>query len=187
MRTLAAGLCLYVVAASAASVADPLPPTPDPFQMAPPASVPKPAPRPHPRDEEPIPETAVAPPPPVVDDPSVSKLTRVLENRKAKSGAPTRIGHALHVEGGAQCRTSLPEIRILQQPAHGAISTADESSTIANKFIVGSPGVCAGRPAVTRMTYYQSQPGYKGPDTVTYETLVPNREVVLHIVGISVE
>lgn len=89
--------------------------------------------------------TAIVPPAPAHAQAGV-------QDRQARSGVQQRIG------GGWNCTspTQLPIITVTREPANGTVSTSQLAS--------GSP--CGNGPVVA--VFYQSRPGFKGTDEVTY-------------------
>lgn len=84
--------------------------------------------------------------------PAPANAQAVAQDRQARSGVQQRIG------GGWNCGTptQLPIITVTREPANGTVSTSQLAS--------GSP--CGNGPVVA--VFYQSRPGFKGTDEVTY-------------------
>jgi hypothetical protein len=86
------------------------------------------------------------------------------------SGRWSEMGDYKSVSGDGRrtCHSqTLPEIRIVTQPAHGEVVV-----TVGQRAIGAPPGgplyYCAGRRVVAKVVQYRSQPGYQGPDHLAY-------------------
>jgi hypothetical protein len=145
IRFLVAGL-LFVAAAMAA-------PAEELFQSAPGPEAPKPKQRP------PAPTPTPAAPAPVAIDFTVQ--------RRAPSGVAAMLRREWSVD--ANCAARPIDITIAAQPRNGTATIRDDTMTIPAKPDFGSvPAACVGRPVASKSIYYQSNAGFRGPDTLGF-------------------
>jgi hypothetical protein len=89
------------------------------------------------------------------------------------SGRWSEMGDYKSVSGDGRrtCHSqTLPEIRIVTQPAHGEVVVS-----LGQRAIGAPPGgplyYCAGRRVVAKVVQYRSQSGYRGPDHLAFHVI----------------
>lgn len=93
--------------------------------------------------------------------------------KTARSGAPLRLGYERAWD--RSCAAVAAQVSITQQPEHGTVSVARSTSTIpASTPRSGPTGPCAGRSVVGNEIVYRSQPGFHGPDRVSWSAAYGN-------------
>jgi hypothetical protein len=96
---------------------------------------------------------------------------RVYETAQAVTGTPVQIGVFARVNN-AECKSgSLPEIKVLQPPEHGAL-TVKKGTLKTDRY-----PKCPGLQVNAQVLFYQSRANYVGADRVAFEVAYENGEV----------
>jgi hypothetical protein len=89
--------------------------------------------------------------------------------RKAKSGVDSGLAYAGRWD--RNCNGQPVTVSITRQPANGTVSVIDADETLpASTPASGGTGQCAGKTITSKKIIYRSAPGFRGSDTVGYES-----------------
>ena len=90
-------------------------------------------------------------------------------SRNAKSGVDSRLAYSGRWD--RNCNGVPVTVTITRQPASGTVSVVDADEKIAASTPAsGSTGKCAGKTIKSKMIMYRSKPGFRGNDTVRYDS-----------------
>jgi len=90
-------------------------------------------------------------------------------SRNAKSGVDSRLAYSGRWD--RNCNGLSVTVTITRQPANGTVSVMDADEVIAASTPAsGSTGKCAGKTIKSKKIMYLSKPGFRGSDTVGYDS-----------------
>jgi hypothetical protein len=90
-------------------------------------------------------------------------------SRNAKSGVDSRLAYSGRWD--RNCNGVPVAVTITRQPANGTVSVVDADEVIAASTPAsGSTGKCAGKTIKSKKIMYLSKPGFRGSDTVGYDS-----------------
>ena len=90
-------------------------------------------------------------------------------SRKAKSGLDSGLAYASRWD--RNCNSQPVTVTITRQPANGTVSVVDADEVIpASTPASGSTGICGGATIKSKQIMYRSKPGFRGSDTVGYDS-----------------
>jgi hypothetical protein len=113
-------------------------------------------------------------------------LETLSQSGSVESGVETVLAHGRHWNT-APCVPLRTTLAITQPPTHGTIRVVDEITAVPKATQrAGSTGYCAGMLLYGKKILYRSEPGFNGPDTLSYESIGPNGERAPYTVTITV-
>jgi hypothetical protein len=90
-------------------------------------------------------------------------------SRNAKSGVDSRLAYSGRWD--RNCNGVAVTVTITGRPANGTVSVVDADETIAASTPAsGSTGKCAGKTIKSKKIMYLSKPGFRGSDSVAYDS-----------------
>jgi len=90
-------------------------------------------------------------------------------SRTVKSGADSRIAYSGRWD--RNCNGLPATVTITRQPANGTVSVSDADEVLpASTPGSGNTGRCGGKTIKSKQIMYRSKPGFRGSDTVGYDS-----------------
>jgi len=113
-------------------------------------------------------------------------LETLHQSGAVESGVETVLAHGRHWNT-APCIPLRTTVAIVKPPAHGTVRIVNEITAVPKTTLRGgSTGYCAGMLLYGKKILYRSEPGFEGPDTLSYESIGPNGQHAPYTVTIMV-